>query len=105
MNIELTPAQKLKNLVDALKEDADGSPFTQEEWDRIDKENLRLAFQNNELHKKLKYILGFASEIYAVELLQYHNKNWLQDGTEPARLSESIQEKLEIIINTIKKIK
>jgi len=105
MTNELTTTQKLNNLVDALAEDADESPFTQEEWDRIDKENVKLTFQNNELHKKLEYILGFASEIYAVELLQYHNKNWLQDGTEPARLSESIQEKLEIIISTIKRIK
>lgn len=102
---ELTPTEKLNNIAEMLLEQADESPFTQEEWDRIDKENVKLTFENNELKRKMKFVHGFVSEIYAVELLQYHNKNWLFNGTKPAELSKEIQEKLEIVIKTLSKHK
>lgn len=35
-------SERLHNICDALSEHADESPFTREEWDRIDKETTRL---------------------------------------------------------------
>lgn len=36
-------------------------------------------------------LIGKIRELQAVETLEYENKNWLQEGTEPARLSEQKQ--------------
>lgn len=38
----LSASQRLHNICDALSEDADESPFTREEWDRVDKQTVEL---------------------------------------------------------------
>lgn len=35
---------RLHNLCDGLAEDADKSPFTREEWDRVDRQTVRLQY-------------------------------------------------------------
>jgi len=40
---------RLHNLCDGLAEDADQSPFTREEWDRIDRQTLHMRKQLREI--------------------------------------------------------
>ena len=41
--------------------------------------------------KKLEELIGLIEEAYAIELLQYRNKNHLLLGGDPKRLSEQMQ--------------
>lgn len=47
---EPSPSERLRNLCAALSEQADESPFTREEWERIDAENVSLRSENKRLH-------------------------------------------------------
>lgn len=52
--------------------------------------------------KELKSIHEKLEELYAVELLQYHNQNWLSGG--PKKISEEIQASLRHIMHLVEKI-
>lgn len=46
---DLSPSERLANIVEALEEDLDESPFTREEWNRLDAERLELLAANDAL--------------------------------------------------------
>jgi len=49
-------SHRLHNLCDGISEQADESPFTREEWDRVDKETARVTNENRALRAALERI-------------------------------------------------
>lgn len=56
----VSPAKKLDRIVAHLEGQAAESPFTREEWDRVDKRAVELESENKELRSKLDQILSLA---------------------------------------------
>lgn len=50
---DLFPSERLANICAALEEDLNESPFTREEWDRLDAERLELLAANDALAARL----------------------------------------------------
>lgn len=48
-----SPSERLHNICDGLAEAADESPFSREEWDRLDAEVVRLTAENADLRERL----------------------------------------------------
>lgn len=68
---------------------AEGKPVTQKMLN--DQQKTRLGFAR-----------GYAETLYAVELLEYHDKNFLQHGTNPKLLSEQKQEIFRELLRQLK---
>lgn len=62
---------RLHNLCEALEERADESPFTREEWDRIDKENVRLQQERDEARAAEAAYRRHADTLYVQPLLEW----------------------------------
>ncbi len=65
---EKSPSEQLRNICAALEEDLNESPFTREEWDRLDAERLELLKANDSLAARL-------AEAEAL-LREAHDKHW-----------------------------
>lgn len=50
---DLSPSEQLRNICAALTEDLNESPFTREEWERLDTERLELLAANDALAARL----------------------------------------------------
>lgn len=55
---ELSATERLHNICDALNEQADESPFTREEWERIDKETARMQKELGKLRSQVDRLDG-----------------------------------------------
>lgn len=53
----------------------------------------------------LQLAIGSLEELHATLMLEYHNKNWLIHGTEPAILNKEQRNLCNNIISNLKKIK
>lgn len=56
----VSATERLHNLCDALSEHADESPFTREEWNRVDKEIVRLQNENRALRSLVEEVYNSA---------------------------------------------
>ena len=53
---DLSPSERLANICAALEEDLNESPFTREEWERMDAERLELLAANDALSTQLTIV-------------------------------------------------
>jgi hypothetical protein len=69
-------SERLHNLCAALEQDLNESPFTREEWERMDAERLELLKANDSLRSRLAAAEGLLRE--ARDLLDRDSSsNWL----------------------------
>jgi hypothetical protein len=59
----LSAVQRLHNICDALREQADESPFTREEWDRVDKQTVEQQQRIRELEAEVSTLREHLAEV------------------------------------------
>lgn len=89
---DLSPSERLANLCTALEEDLNESPFTREEWDRLDAERLELLKANDALAARL------AEEIEnAATYKQERDEIFVNYETVAAQLTEAHRQNADLM--------
>lgn len=62
-----SPSERLANICAALEEDLNESPFTREEWERLDAERVELLAANDGLAAEILHLRGLLREVLAAD--------------------------------------
>jgi hypothetical protein len=64
---EVSPVERLRRIVSFLEEQANESPFTREEWERVDKQ---IAEQNREIERLRAALLEYGQHVHGCDYEQ-----------------------------------
>lgn len=72
---ESSPSERLRNICAALEKDLNESPFTREEWERMDAERLELLAVNDALSLEVERMTAH-SKMFAAQLVELQSAAW-----------------------------